>query len=269
MIGSFDDTGMVFSLFKQPSPSFNSGNAIVAKGSQYPVGGVSSALTSMEETYGWRKDLGAFRFDGVNDYINLGDVAALNNVNKFTILIWFNRSSVNTYETLMSKWAGNSDRVELLFFSLSGVDSLAMVNCKTAVLEYVSFPSASVLPASQDNCVIVTYDGTDAIPANRIKMYANGTVQSTTMSGTIQSSTSNSLSGTSLKVGSYATADSAFAGTIKNFTLFNVTKTTEEAAALYALGPDFGGLLLKSDGTLYKPRKNISHSTHVSVSVGI
>ena len=71
MIGNFDDTGHVFSLFKQPdgTPSQNSGSIVLAKGPDYPSNGMTGLLVNMESPYGWDAVSQSYKFDNVNDFV--------------------------------------------------------------------------------------------------------------------------------------------------------------------------------------------------------
>jgi hypothetical protein len=245
MIGKFDDTGMVFSLFKQPLPSFNSGNVILAKGPQWPIDSVVASLINMEETYGWRSDLQAFRNDGVNDYVDFG--AAIGSyIDQMTINLW-----------LSQKYTTGTNNI--FWKSISATQQIAVYTASSGRV-YASVSNGANQVASFDNLVgLVAEDEMyqltiviDLSGATKVVVYVNGTAL-TAASNPITAVSLPAVSGAAGSVLGRSGSTSTVNGLLKQCTLFNTAKTHEEVASLYTLGPDLGGLVLKSDGSLRRP----------------
>jgi len=131
-------------------------------------------------------------FDGVNDYVNLGDVSELNSVSAFTIEGWANQSSNTDSELLMYKWIDVDNDIELS--TSTGGINIEVGNACDSYARWANY-SATIASNTWFHWAIV-FDGSGGTNADRLKLYINGNATPITLSftGTIPATTSN-LSG--------------------------------------------------------------------------
>lgn len=245
MIGNFDDTGHVFSLFKQPigTPSFNSGNAVLAKGPQYPVGGITATLTNMESGYGWDAVSQSYKFDSVNDFVQTDPKV---NSSTLTLSTFAKLNGANNYGTFYFYGDTTNIRAYIRYSNQLYVDTY--LNSSTRLTANLSVPT-EMSEGTWFNLTVV-YDMEQSTPELKLKIYINGKQRSATFIYT-ELTAMPDLSEFNLSIGGRDGKTQTLNGEIKLFSLFKTAKSATEVAALYSLGPDLGGLKLKADGTLY------------------
>ncbi len=201
--------------------TFDDGTATDATGSH---AGTVSGATATEGKIG-----GALAFDGATNYVDLGDMTAVEGQSALSVSMWVkNNASANVSggDTMISKegsgadtlslsWAQNEDVSFCLVGSTSGV---SCGGADTATASYVDgIPEGS--GTNWNHIVGVLDSGT-------VKVYVNG-IQGG-VAGTLSSPTQNSVH--SLKIGS------TWAGSIDDVRIYNKALSTQEIADLYALG---------------------------------
>ena len=249
MIGNFDDTGHVFSLFKQPdgTPSQNSGSIVLAKGPDYPSNGMTGLLVNMESGYGWDAVSQSYKFDNVNDFVQTDPKV---NSSTLTLSTFAKLNGSDSYGTFY--WYGDTTnpliRAFIRYNNLLCVDTY--LNSSTRLYANLSRPTE--MSAGTWFNLTVVYDMEQSTPELKLKIYINGKQRSATFIYTDLTAMPD-LSEFNLSVGGKDGYEHTLNGEIKLFSLFKTAKSATEVAALYSLGPDLGGLKLKADGTLYFP----------------
>lgn len=131
----------------------------------------------------------ALDFDGASDYVDIGSQSTLSNTTAFTIEAWLKRTSdsypfpVFFSKSVHAAWGTNS--INFGAWS-SGAGIYARVAGSSDAYGYTT---GTVLPTDTWVHIAVVYDGTASTNANRLKIYANGTLLSLTFVGTIPATT--------------------------------------------------------------------------------
>lgn len=146
-------------------------------------GGISGTLTNAIPTSAWQfppvcKAGQCLKFDGIDDYVNLGNVPNTAGVNKLTIAYWVNPSNFSpNNQTHISRWAtgigtqpgnvwgirsANTDEIRVdIATGAGGIGE----NFTTSNLDLV---------AGKWSYLTIVYDGSAVSSANRVKVYKDG-----------------------------------------------------------------------------------------------
>jgi len=173
----------------------------------------------------------ALSFDGVDDYINAGDINATDGSSYLTVSAWVKHNAlkddsyvVSKYDSVNEGWflkteqGGNAD--EIVFGVAWGVQGMTINNVHSA--------------GNWEHWVGV-FDGTKTGDANRIKIYLNGVQQELTHSGVIPTQTldiSNSVCITGRSDG----GGDIWNGLIDEVRVYNRALGADEIKKLYNLG---------------------------------
>jgi len=249
MIGNFDDTGHVFSLFKQPdgTPSQNSGSIVLAKGPDYPSNGMTGLLVNMESPYGWDAVSQSYKFDNVNDFIQTDPKV---NSNTLTLSTFAKLNGANPYGTFYCIESGGATNIRCFIHWNNQLTVDTFLNSSTRLTASLSVPTEMSV-GTWFNLTVV-YDMEQSTPELKLKIYINGTQSSATFTNTALTAMPD-LSEFNLSIGGRYDKTQTLNGEIKLFSLFKTAKSDTEILELYNLGPDLGGLKLAADGVLYKP----------------
>jgi len=217
--------------------SFNNGNAVDDFGNGYN-GTVSGATYSSTGGYDGK---GAYAFDGTNDYITLGSIAAFNTPSK-TIAFW-------------AKPAADITASQMIF-SLSGANYyVGFGSSNRMLISYKDSGNVQKTIYSDNNAVITgawhyyTYtfsvSGTTATDTVTTNMYVDGVFKKTNATATGYSTTY----GTTAIIGAYVTTGTLyfFNGSIDNLEFYNRTFTDSEVAgSLVEKDPSGSGICAKA-----------------------
>ena len=159
-------------------------------------------------------------FDGVDDYIDAGNAAALNITGPITIAAWIKPSSLARRFVV----AKDFNDVRGYAFGIEGTGAVYFEKGGGILLN-----SGTAMSVSTWNHIALTYDGTIW------KTWLNGTQVSSTNSTGIPSQTT-----TSLTIGrrNYTGAESYFPGTIDEVGIWNRALTTTEVTSTLYNGGD-------------------------------
>ena len=263
MIGNFDDTGHVFSLFKQPdgTPSQSSGSIVLAKGPDYPSNGMTGSLVNMESPYGWDAVSQSYKFDNVNDFVQTDPKV---NSNTLTLSMFAKLNGANNYGTFYFYGDTTNIRAYIRYNNQLNVDTF--LNSSTRLTASLGIPTE--MSAGTWFNLTVVYDMEQATPELKLKIYINGIQRSATFINTALTAMPD-LSEFNLSIGGRDGLTQTLNGEIKLFSLFKTAKSDTEILELYNLGPDLGGLELKADGTLYCPPHKLSSNHKIPIGIGI
>ena len=175
-------------------------------------------------------------FDGVDDYINIGNAISFEYNDAFSYSFWINPNAVSGVKYLFSKYA--SSRGILIYlnsssgsgnntlnFNLYNTNSGTIATRKRIVTNSANFS----LPNVWTN-IVITYDGSGL--ASGINFYKNGVSQSVTVSqdnlqsNTILTSQDAYISGNNF-------ASSFFPGNQDEFAIFNTELSSADALDIY------------------------------------
>ena len=137
-------------------------------------------------------------FDGIDDYIMIGDVTQLNNVGTFTIEGWANQNTNTDSETIFSKeFDGDND---ITLRTDAGALIIEVGNGFDSYATWAGY-SGSIASNNWFHWAIV-FDGAGGTDADRLKLYINGNMTPIVLAftGSIPATSSSSLSTKNLKL---------------------------------------------------------------------
>jgi len=176
----------------------------------------------------------ALSFDGINDYVDVGDMASLEGVSQVTLSTWVKPSSLSAiYLGLISKQSSLTSDMSLI----SGGPDLGDSSHVAFVMRngsdsygYTIDPGNLVV--GQWTHVVGIFDGSGSDNSRRLSIYVNGNKRELTFSGTIPTTTpANSTNMTLGLSGSYY-----FSGTIDESRTYSRALSLSEVRALYNQG---------------------------------
>ena len=159
----------------------------------------------------------SFDFDGVDDYVDCGDITALDNVTSATWSIWAKSDITSSYHYLMS------------CYSL-GFKQYFFQQYTTKLLVYISQSSGTLRLCNQINFsftagvwyhIAIVYDESEVSNADKVKVYIDGVLQLNTLAGFALTSMSTSQGNSTeiAKVGGVTTKQ--YNGALDEVAIFN------------------------------------------------
>ncbi|MBI4146721.1 right-handed parallel beta-helix repeat-containing protein [Candidatus Woesearchaeota archaeon] len=174
---------------------------------------------------------GAYTFDGVDDYVDFGDINALDGLSSLSISLWVKPISLSALKSLISKYSAATGN---FFVGTAEFDMNDLVFAPTAIggLD-IGFTTGNFLDNNVWTQVVMVYDGSGIGNAGRLKAYINGSSVSLSFSGTIPGTLpSNSLP---VLIGS-ASDGRYFNGVIDEVLIFNRSLSADQVYQLYVDG---------------------------------
>ena len=156
--------------------------------------------------------------DGNNQYVNLGDVAILNAVEKFTLCFWMNQDVIDVGDIIFRKQLDNDNEVQLY----AGGGFFFMV-CSGAHT-HGSFDLSTVISAGNWSHVATVFDGSLTGDAERLKVYVDAVPMTLNFVGPIPATTAD-LSGVDATIGAAA---SSFDGRLSDFRIYGGMALTRD-----------------------------------------
>ena len=233
-----------------------------------------SFLTGVNSAYNF------IDLDGVDEYIDCGDIDEMDGVTKITIMGWAKRLESNDRITF-EKSTSSSNRIGLNL----DTDGVLYANVGTGNPSDPSSGGAWAyvsLSGTDWNHIAMVYDGTQADNATRLNIYINGVKQSSSYGNTIPATTASSAG--TFKIGrAINNSNYSSTGSVGSVNIFNKALSEIEVNAIYNLGRH--GNLLDSysdnllgywamssldaktglsdvgDGTIYDRSGNSNHGT--------
>jgi hypothetical protein len=174
----------------------------------------------------------SFSFDGVDDYIDVGELLQLSNATALTVSLWFNAASSGTNNKILLDFKEGTSRVVV---QRIGSQIYLYVNNKHAIYN---------IATSLDTWYHLAYvfDGTGATDADRLKLYINGAeISASSFSGTIPTSIGAFTPGfMKCKIGSlYNNASPStynWVGKLDEIAVFLSAKSSSDITAIYNSG---------------------------------
>ncbi len=167
-------------------------------------------------------------FDGVNDYVNLGDIFQLNNVASFTIEGWANQTTNTDTEIIFSKFSDASNDIAL--YTNGGTLYIDLGNGSDSYATWAGY-SATLTSGTWFHWAVV-YDGSGVANADRLKLFINGNTTPIVLAftGTIPATTSSALSGDDAQL---STTANPFGGYMDEFRVWSDVRTPAEINTNY------------------------------------
>jgi hypothetical protein len=167
-------------------------------------------------------------FDGVDDYVDCGDINAIDGTAALTVSLWLT-ADANQFTVFASKsdaagtagWlfqTENADNTKVIFYSGSG-------------LSYGTTPTATLVAGAMTHLVAV-FDGAGAANADRLKIYVNRVNQTLAFTGTIPATLS--ATATSVRFGTWQALTLLLNGKMDDARIYNRALAASEVDDLYA-----------------------------------
>lgn len=152
--------------------------------------------------------LGSLEFDGVDDYTTMGDVTAVNGIEKMTVAAWIRPgASLVALKSVISKFSTISQNGWIIETGTAGVgdsdDVICAVTTGTGGSDF-GYTTGNILAVNTPGLWMMTFDGSRA-GTEKLKFYFNGLQQTLTYSGTLPTTIPNTTN--ELRLG--ATSDGA------------------------------------------------------------
>jgi hypothetical protein len=165
----------------------------------------------------------ALDFDGTNDYVNMGDVDALDGLSALTIETWVNVDAFAAYQRVVIK--------EINFIATNGwgimIDPTGNVVCFTRNGANALGSTTSPLSLNTWTHLSYVFDGLGSTNAERLKLYINGVEQTLSYSGTIPTTLPSNSENFVLGAPSSLTND-FFNGTLDDVRIWTTARTAAE-----------------------------------------
>ena len=170
----------------------------------------------------------ALSFDGVDDYVDLGDITQLNNVAAFSIEGWANQTTNTDTEVIFYKVSDASNDITL--YTSGGTMYIDLGNGSDSYATWASY-SATITSGTWFHWAVV-YDGGGVANANRLKLYINGNATPITLAftGTIPATTSSSLSSNNAQL---STTANPFGGYMDEVRVWSVARSGANINSYY------------------------------------
>ena len=164
----------------------------------------------------------SFNFDGSNDYLDCGDINAIDGASQLTMSAWMKRLASDDI-VVVEKSTDNNDRVGL---HLGSDGNIYYIISTGSGLAY-----GSVALAGTDwHHVVGVFDGSLSGNANRLKIYVGGALQTLSFSGTIPSTTPSSSA--SLLIGKDVPNTQYSTGNIDEVAVWSVALSADDIAKI-------------------------------------
>ncbi len=260
MVGNFDDSNLTIGLFKQSegSLSTNTGNVIPVIGPNAPAL-VTATFDRVPANYGWRSDLQSYCFDSTTSNIKFSNDIGSFAENKLTVACWLKMADLTREKNIWAKVVSYTTKIVI---HRQHTDTFEIRVCDGNGKTFIDFlrPAGNADPNTWFSLITVI-DVTQAENTDRIKVYINGIPCAIAGTPGVIPTALPYLDTTALRVGGWGAGDPKVGinGEMKYMLTFNTAKSPAEVSALYALGPDLGGLALDSNGKLYSTATYISY----------
>ncbi len=164
--------------------------------------------------------------DGVDDYVDIGNLSAISNTSTFSVSTWFKTNNVSSQTFLWSQGSGSS---QLFAPSISAKDLIVFSGSSSIYVR-----KNNIFNSTDWFNLVVVYNGS-LTNAERIKLYLNGSLLVASVSGTIPTTTPTFT--TNAKIGgiTYLT-NYTFNGTVDETSFFNNALSQTEVNTIYGSG---------------------------------
>lgn len=176
-------------------------------------------------------------FDGVNDHVVVGDVAAaqFERTDPFSVCAWIRTTSSASFDAIISKLDGSSPFPGWEFLVDSANDELVLQLINTVTTDHLRVDTSGASPAPNDgqwHHVVVTYDGSST--PGGVTFYIDGTPQSnSTVTDTLGSTIATT---TPLQIGARDGTNLPFQGRIDDAGIYDKELSGAEVTAVYGAG---------------------------------
>lgn len=173
-------------------------------------------------------------FDGVDDYVTMGDVSSLSfeRTDAFSISCWVARGTTGANHTLVSKMASTGNQRGYFLFISSGNKIRFFLRTDTSFTsQRLTAESASSITDTNWHHILVTYDGSSA--TSGINIYLDGVAESLTLTGTLSATIQNN---NPFNIGARNNSINLANADIDEVSVFNTELSVSEVTTIYNSG---------------------------------
>jgi len=175
----------------------------------------------------------AYVFDGVNDYINCGNILAINNQSQVSFSAWIKYNSIiNSSRIIGQEQSNNSTNgLALGLNNFAGVNNSlkGVVRNGSSSLGY----TGAVLQPLNYYHVAMVFNGNEPVNADRLKLYINGVIQNITIQNLLPTTTPSNIFETWIGGTAPVSNDAPFHGELDDIGIWNRALTQQEITNLY------------------------------------
>ena len=191
--------------------------------------GTYNGVLTNGATYGTGIINDGFSFDGVNDFVDMGDVLDFDGSTPFSISLWVYLSSVSGVQMLISKQSQAASKVGYSIFLSAGRFNFLLANYRTT--NNILVNAVTTVPAINTwYNVVVTYDGSKNATGGGVIFSINSVNEVNINENNLTGSTSNS---TSFNIGARDSTIYYTNGNIDEVGIWNRVLTSAEITELY------------------------------------
>ena len=195
----------------------------------------------------------SLEFDGVDDYVDCGQIDAFKGVTGFTISGWFKQTTLGVKGFMFGAYISNSNFISAETWN----DNNMYFEIREGASSYAQFNTyASVVTAGEWFHMAMVFDGTEPIDNNRLKAYINGSPLSMSHSAAAIPTITLATQG-DLILGNHTGYNNYWEGGIDEFAIFDTPFSPSQITTLYNGGTpnDISSLnptnYYKVDGSVY------------------
>jgi hypothetical protein len=174
----------------------------------------------------------ALSFDGSDDYVDAGDINALDGASTFTMSAWIKQNSLLEGRSVVSKYTNSFPHVS---WGTSGGGEPDRMGMLISGANYGTV-STDVHQAEVWEHWVWVFDGTQTGNSNRLKAYLNGAEQTLSFGGTIPATTNSTAAAVAIGADSGGDGSAEWNGSIDEVRLYSRVLSANEIAALYNAG---------------------------------
>ena len=124
-------------------------------------------------------------FDGVDDYVDCGQISALSSASSFTLSGWFNQTTIDQRRVMFGTYLSSSNLIACYTWN----DGKMYIDLRNGSTTYGQFDYSTVVTAGEWFHLAMVFDGSGVDNASKLKLYVNGSLQTLSYNGTLPTST--------------------------------------------------------------------------------
>ena len=172
----------------------------------------------------------SIELDGIDDYVDVGDVTSFNNTSTFTYSGWYKQTSLDVASFMFGSYVDANNWIAIYTWS-NGINYVAIRKLGTTY--YTSFDYSTVVTAGQWFHFVAVYDG-NLSGNDKVKLYFDGVLVTLSYIGTMPTSIGVGVNLTN--IGKADNFTQTWNGSIDEVSVFSTALSQTNVTAIYNLG---------------------------------
>jgi hypothetical protein len=169
-------------------------------------------------------------FDGIDEYVDVGDVTSFSNTSTFTFSGWYKQTALDVASFMLGSYVDANNWIAIYTWS-NGINYVAIR--KLGATSYTSFDYSTVVTAGQWFHFVAVYDGN--LPGNdKVKLYFDGVLVTLSYIGTMPASIGAGVNLTN--IGKADNFTQTWNGSIDEVSVFSTSLSQTNITDIYNLG---------------------------------